>query len=219
MIKPQTIFLDAVGTLFGVKQSVGAVYSAIAREFGVEVDPQTLDAAFRDSFRAADPLAFPEHSIVEVPRCEYEWWQVIAAATFTRVQARDQFDDFEAFFNRLYGYFATPAPWAVYPDILPALTAWRKDHIELGIISNFDTRIHAVLSGLHLHDFFSSITISSLTGAAKPDTAIFMAALAKHNCSPERAWHIGDSVKEDYEGAKAAGLHPILLKRAKGTVS
>ncbi len=37
MEKPQVIFLDAVGTLFGVKGSVGAIYSQIAADFGVEV--------------------------------------------------------------------------------------------------------------------------------------------------------------------------------------
>jgi len=219
MSKPQTIFLDAVGTLFGVKHSVGAAYSAIAREFGVSVAPEPLDAAFRESFRASAPLAFPGCSIVEVPPKEYEWWQAIADATFTRVGARDRFADFDAFFNRLYGYFATPTPWVVYPDIVETLEKWRREHIELGIISNFDSRIYAVLSGLDLSDFFSSITISSLTGAAKPKPEIFAAALAKHNCPPERAWHIGDSVKEDYEGAQAAGLRPFLLKRPKSAVS
>ncbi len=219
MSKPQTIFVDAVGTLFGVRHSIGAAYSAIAREFGVEAPADALDAAFRESFRAADPLAFPDESIVQVPTLEYEWWQAIADQTFTKADARDQFADFDAFFNRLYGYFATPAPWVVYPDIVQTLEKWRKEHIELGVISNFDSRIYAVLSGLHLRDFFSSITISSLTGAAKPSAAIFEAALAKHNCPPERAWHIGDSVKDDYEGAQAAGLRAFLLKRPKGKVS
>ncbi len=219
MSKPQAIFLDAVGTLFGVKDSVGAVYSAIAREFDVAVSPPVLEAAFRESFRAASPLAFPEHGIVEVPVKEYEWWQAVVDATFTKAGTRDRFADFDAFFNRLYGYFATPRPWVVYPDIVQTLEKWRKEHIELGIISNFDSRLYAVLSGLELIDFFSSITLSSLTGAAKPEAAIFAAALAKHNCPPERAWHIGDSVKEDYEGAKAAGLRPFLLKRPKSAVS
>lgn len=40
MKKPKVIFLDAVGTLFGVKGSVGTVYSQIAQDFGVEVSPK-----------------------------------------------------------------------------------------------------------------------------------------------------------------------------------
>ncbi|MFM7546146.1 MAG: HAD hydrolase-like protein, partial [Synechococcales cyanobacterium] len=37
--------------------------------------------------------------------------------------------------------------------------------------------------------------------------------LATHHCCPQNAWHIGDSVKEDYIGATAAGLRGIWLQR------
>ena len=56
---PQVIFLDAVGTLFGVKGSVGEMYLNVTRRFDVELDPTLLDQAFYDSFKAAPPMAFP----------------------------------------------------------------------------------------------------------------------------------------------------------------
>jgi putative hydrolase of the HAD superfamily len=86
----------------------------------------------------------------------------------------------------------------------------------LGIISNFDSRIYQVLAELGLEYFFRSITISSQTGAAKPDAEIFQIALQKHDCSPAQAWHIGDSKKEDYQGAKALGIEAFLIKRSIG---
>lgn len=88
-----------------------------------------------------------------------------------------------------------------------------RPKIELGVLSNFDSRLHTVLPALGLAEFFSSVTISTEVGAAKPDARIFQAALQKHECSPAQAWHIGDRQKEDYEGAKAAGLRAVLLKR------
>ncbi|MDY7013481.1 MAG: HAD family hydrolase [Cyanobacteriota bacterium] len=215
MEKPKVIFLDAVGTLFGVRGSVGEVYSAIAREFGVEVAQEHLEKAFYQSFQANNPLTFPQVSITEIPEREFEWWRAVSYDTFDRVGAIAQFEDFDSFFLRLYGEFATPKPWFVYPDIIPALERWKEDAIELGIISNFDSRLHAVLEGLDLRKYFKSITISSNIGAAKPDPAIFHKALAKHDCEPHCAWHVGDSVKEDYEGAKEAGLRAILLKRPR----
>ncbi|MBD2577420.1 HAD family hydrolase [Oscillatoria sp. FACHB-1406] len=213
MEKPQVIFLDAVGTLFGVRGSVGEIYGEIAREFGVEAESAALERAFYQVFQASSPLTFPGVSVTEVPRREFEWWYEVSRLTFEKANALEQFSDFQAFFTRLYGHFATPKPWQVYPDILPALEKWKEQRIELGIISNFDSRIHAVLEGLELRKYFHSITISSSLGVAKPDPAIFHKALAKHQCEPSRAWHVGDSVKEDYEGAKAAGLHGILLER------
>jgi putative hydrolase of the HAD superfamily len=211
--RPKVIFLDAVGTLFGVKGTVGEVYRGIAQQFGVEADAIALNQAFFQSFRDADPMAFPGVEADEIPHHEYGWWEAIAIQTFSKAGVFEQFADFPAFFAALYRHFAIAEPWFVYPDILPTLTQWRDQAIELGVLSNFDSRLHAVLPALGLAEFFSSVTVSTEVGAAKPAPQIFSAALKKHDCSPDQAWHIGDSQREDYEGAKAAGLRAILLER------
>lgn len=213
MDKPKVIFLDAVGTLFGVRGSVGEVYSAIARQMGVDVSSDVLNAAFFQSFKASNPLAFEGVDPVQIPQLEFQWWRAIAQATFAQAGVLHQFLDFTTFFAQLYEHFATANPWYIYPDVIPALTHWQKQGIELGIISNFDTRIYAVLEHLQLKDFFSSITISSVSGTAKPNGQIFLLALQKHNCTAQQAWHIGDSLKEDYQGAKVAGIRAFLLQR------
>ncbi|MBF2002930.1 MAG: HAD family hydrolase [Synechococcales cyanobacterium C42_A2020_086] len=210
---PRVIFLDAVGTLFGVKGSVGEIYSSMAQQFGVHVNAQQLDRAFLQSFQAAPPMAFPDTAAGSIPQQEYAWWEAIARQTFERVGALGQFTDFSIFFAVLYAHFATAEPWFLYSDVLQALEYWRSQGIELGVVSNFDTRLYPVLSALGLADFFRSVTISTEVGAAKPSPQVFRAALAKHQCSAEEAWHIGDSVREDYQGAKAAGLRAIWIKR------
>ena len=85
--------------------------------------------------------------------------------------------------------------------------------IQLGVISNFDSRIYTVLDILALADFFQSVTISTEVGVAKPDPLIFATALQKHRCAAFEAWHVGDSYSEDYEGAKEAGLRGVWLRR------
>lgn len=210
---PQVIFLDAVGTLFGVKGSVGEIYGSMARKFGVYADDQHIDYAFFQSFKAAPPMAFPHALAADVPQYEYDWWESIAYQTFQQIGVVNQFENFSDFFADLYAHFATADPWFVYPDVHAALTYWRSQNIPLGILSNFDTRLYPVLAALQLAEFFSSITISTEVGFAKPNPAVFQVALAKHNCLPDQAWHIGDSFKEDYQGAKAAGIRAIWLKR------
>ncbi|EGJ33434.1 MULTISPECIES: HAD family hydrolase [Moorena] len=213
MEKPRVIFLDAVGTLFGVQGSVGEVYSAIANQFGVTVPASALDKAFVKAFASAEPAVFPETDPEEIPQREFEWWWVIASRTFEQVGVLDQFTDFIDFFDELYGHFATAQPWFIYPDVIPALKAWQHIGIELGVVSNFDSRLHLVLKALKLEEFFSSITISTQTGFAKPDPQIFAAALQKHHCTAQEAFHIGDSFQEDYQGAQAARLRAFLIKR------
>jgi putative hydrolase of the HAD superfamily len=215
MQRPKVIFFDAVGTLFGVKGSVGKVYGDMAKRFGVKVSSEALERAFIQSFKAAPPPIFPGIKPQEIPKCEFEWWQVVSLRTFKQVGVLDQFSDFSAFFNALYIHFATSEPWFVYPDVRPVLERWQQLGIDLGVVSNFDSRLYSVLAALDLRKFFTSITISTEVGAAKPDPQIFVVGLDKHNCPAKLAWHIGDSLKEDYQGAKAAGLRAILLKRSE----
>lgn len=212
MQRAKVIFLDAVGTLFGVKGSVGKVYQELAQQAGVVVSAEALDQAFYQSFRAAPPPVFPSTELQKLPEQEFEWWRVIALQTFQQVGVLEQFPDFSVFFADLYRYFATADPWFVYPEIYSTLKRWQQLDIELGVLSNFDSRLYSVLSALDLAKFFTSVTISTEVGAAKPDPQIFAVALSKHQCPARLAWHIGDSFKEDYQGARAAGLRAIWLQ-------
>ncbi|EGK89214.1 HAD family hydrolase [Microcoleus vaginatus PCC 9802] len=209
----KVIFLDAAGTLFDVRGSVGEVYGQIAQRFGVTVKSEELNAAFSQSFASASPMAFPGIETAKIPELEFEWWQTVAAKAFQIAGIFHQFSDFSTFFVELYAHFATAEPWSVYPDVLPALNKWQQQGIELAVVSNFDSRIYPVLKALNLADYFTSVTISTEVGAAKPDSKIFTAALQKHNCTAEKVLHIGDSFKADYCGAKNAGLNAIWLNR------
>ena len=211
--RPSVIFLDAVGTLFGVKGSVGEVYAEVAQQFGVEVSAQVLHRSFVQSFRAAGRPAFGALDRAQIPAKEFAWWQAIATNTFQQAGALEQFPDFGEFFAALYAHFATDAPWVVYPDVRSTLERWQRMGVTLGILSNFDSRLYSVLQALDLATFFASITISTEVGAAKPDARIFAIALQKHDCLPNAAWHVGDSFEEDYQAAKAAGMRGIWLRR------
>ena len=209
----KVILLDAVGTLFGVRGSVGEIYQQFASQWGVDVSAPTVNRAFFESFKAAPPMAFPGVESGKIPELEFEWWCAVAAQTYKSVGVFEQFDDFRSFFGELYDYFATPAPWFVYPDVKPALTQWRDRGIDLAVLSNFDSRLYPVLDGLKLTEFFSNMTISTQVGAAKPDRKIFAAALQKCDCALEEIVHIGDSLTADYAGAINVGIQAFWLNR------
>jgi len=211
---PQLIFFDAVGTLFGVRGSVGDVYGEIARRHGIYVSIERLNKAFYQSFKAAGSPAFPGRSLSEIPDLEFEWWNEIVKQTFIKLGVLSDFSDFPTFFAELYDHFAAADPWILYPDVVPTLEKLRDRHITLGILSNFDSRLYSVLKALDLKDFFSSVTISTEVGAAKPSPQIFKSAIAKHNYPIEQIWHVGDSLEEDFRAAKAAGLRGIWLDRS-----
>jgi putative hydrolase of the HAD superfamily len=212
--RPKVIFFDAVGTLFGVKGSVGTAYAAIAADYGVIAAPQTLDWAFITAFKQAGTPAFPNTLPEDIPAKEYAWWRQVAIATFDQAGVLPLFDDFDEFFSTLFTHFATAAPWEVYPETYSTLEQLRSAAIPLGILSNFDSRIYSVLRSLDLASFFQSITISTEAGAAKPAPQIFQTALQKHRCQPAEAWHVGDSLSEDYRAATAIGMRGLWIDRA-----
>lgn len=218
MSQIKTIFLDAVGTLFGVKGSVGKIYGQVARRYGVERDPQELDRAFYQAFKSAPAPLFPDTELPQLARLERDWWRQIVVQTFDQTldQTFDQ-QDFEAFFTEVFDLFATPQPWQIYEETYDTLQALQDQGFKLGIISNFDSRLTAVLTALNLDPFFSTVTISTQTGWAKPQAQVFQIALQQAQISALEALHVGDSFSMDYQGAKQAGLSALWLDREQET--
>jgi putative hydrolase of the HAD superfamily len=212
MKKLKAVFFDAAGTLFEPREPVGNSYATIARDYGVEVSAAEVSAAFRRVFHQAPPLAFgPGRNELELRRLERLWWHDLVASTF---ESCGQFSDFEAYFDRLFGFFADPANWVAEVDASRTLGVLRQQGFILGVISNFDFRIYRILEGLELRDCFDSITISSEVGFAKPSANLFHAALEHHRLLPDEALHVGDSEHLDLAGAFAAGLGALLLDPA-----
>jgi len=211
----KVIFFDAAGTLFHIKGSVADVYLHYAEKYGVTPSPglkQAVNAAFRQAFRDAPPPAFAVNKIEKLKQCERLWWFDIVHAVFYRV---GMFEGFDEYFEEVFEAFSGGKHWALYPETLSVMRELKSKGYELGIISNFDTRLFSILSELSIREYFDSITISSLARAAKPARQIFEYALSQHVIDPEEALHVGDSVPEDWEGARQAKLQALLIDREK----
>jgi putative hydrolase of the HAD superfamily len=202
-----------MGTLFELTSSVGEIYQKFASKYGVKIDAKILNQTFVKSYQAAPPLAFPAQELEIVAQQEFLWWKNVVQKTFLQAEALTNFSNFTDFFSELYAYFTSKEPWYIFPDVIPCLQNCQRQGIELGVISNFDSRLNQVLKALDLEQFFTSITISSIAGFAKPDQDIFKIALKKHGFNAQQAWHIGDSLKEDYQGAKNLGINSFWLNR------
>lgn len=107
----------------------------------------------------------------------------------------------------------------VYPDVMEVLTELKIKKIKTGIVTNgFEKDCKQILQTLDLTNYFDVIVGSDSCNKAKPDKAIFLYAINKLYVRPEEAIFVGDSVKSDYEGAKNAGLKPILINRKEKVV-
>ncbi|HSK10759.1 MAG TPA: HAD-IA family hydrolase [Vicinamibacterales bacterium] len=210
---PRAVFFDLVGTLVRPRASIGYQYAVVARRHGVEADPARLEAAFAREM--ADAPALEAWDAAAADAAERSWWQAFVARVFRSTSAEGLDDPcrFEAFFDDLYRHFTTADAWELYPDVLPALDKARLAGLVVGLITNYDTRVYALLESLALADRLDSVTIPATAAAQKPARRIFDQALAAHGLAAADAAYVGDSLEDDYKGARAAGMEAVLLDR------
>ncbi len=208
--RPEGLLLDAMGTLIGLRRSVGSTYAAFAAEHGVTVEAEAINAVFPQLFRAAPPLAFPGVQGDALLAAEQSWWIELIAASLKACGYEAPLPP--SLGPALFEHFATAEPWQVYADVAEHLQRWRDAGLKLAVVSNFDQRLHKLLERLELSPLLDAVVVSSQVGAAKPDPLPFQRALQLLDLPAEGAWHIGDS-PEDEAGANAAGVHCVLIKR------
>jgi putative hydrolase of the HAD superfamily len=100
-----------------------------------------------------------------------------------------------------------------YAEVPAVLGRLREGGARLAVVSNWDVSLHDVLERTHLRGLVDAVVISAELGAAKPDPAIFRAALERLGATAAEALHVGDSVEHDVAGARAAGLEAVLVAR------
>jgi putative hydrolase of the HAD superfamily len=100
-----------------------------------------------------------------------------------------------------------------FPDAVPALRALRERGLRLVAASNWDVSLEDALARMGLAPLLDGAVSSVVAGAAKPDPRVFWAALEVAGCAAGEALFAGDSVENDVEGARVAGLRAVLVAR------
>lgn len=204
------VFLDAAGTLFEVRGSVGKVYSEVAKRYGVDASPEKLEEAFVEAFRRKSFEGIPPDGGEDRVVREKLWWLEIVQDVFA---GKLPVATLQQYFEEVFETFRKADAWLLFSDTRTSLQRLRAGGYRLGIISNFDSRLRDLLINLGIHSMFEHVTFSWCVGAAKPDARIFHSALEAMNVLATKAVHVGDSLHEDFTGAHEAGLRAVLLDR------
>jgi HAD superfamily hydrolase (TIGR01509 family) len=178
-----------------------ALHEALRRRHEIAFDEfaaalSEVDFAFRDSHYAEDR---------EVPTAQ----RFIALAE--RLGARDPALPellTAVHMGQLREQVRVPAHHAA---LLGDLSARRS----IGLCSNFSHSPTAlrILTEADLARHFDAMAISDEVGLRKPRREIFDAVLAGLDVPPERALHVGDSLRADVAGAAALGMRTAWLTR------
>ncbi len=103
---------------------------------------------------------------------------------------------------------------SVAPGTHEALAEIRSRGLAIIVVSNANGRLHALLDRLDLARYFDVVVDSSLEQVEKPDPRLFQIAMGRAGAAPERTLHVGDLYHVDVAGARAAGMHPLLIDTA-----
>jgi putative hydrolase of the HAD superfamily len=183
----RAVFLDALGTLVELEPP----WLSLRDRVPAEVSDERLEEALR-----AEMAYYRDHALADLrERC--------AAIVSERLGIEVSADE-------LVGAIRFDA----YPDAAPALRELRDGGRRLIAVSNWDCSLPDVLERCGLGELLDGAVSSAAAGARKPDPAIFEPALELAGCVPEEAVHVGDTPGEDVEGARAAGITPLLIDRS-----
>lgn len=111
-------------------------------------------------------------------------------------------------------------PWRqaikVKPEVEAALGALKRRGARLGLLSNVPYQpglMRGMLEQQGLSGYFDVILFSSEIGYRKPAVAAFATLLSELGTKADETWFVGDEPEADIEGARAAGLLPLLAPR------
>ncbi len=206
-----TLFLDAGNTLVGIDL---AWVREELREREVECSLEELRRAeARARPRVSAHLEDPQDRSTEAPSTFTFYlrtcFQGLVGAARHAPEALDALAEELASVLRARG---TPRLWsAVLPGVASALAELRQAGLRLAVVSNSDGTVEESLIQGGLRDFFDEVHDSHRVGFEKPDPRIFHHALARAGASPARTLHVGDLYAADVVGARAAGVHALLL--------
>lgn len=205
------VFFDAGGTILDPHPSFAELFAEVCRAHGREV---SADEARAVQERVAPHLvelleeAGLEHGPTLSPAASRAFWTF----TYRRFLAELGIED-EDLGAALYERFSDPSSYKLYDDVVPVIESLLAHGKRIGLISNFDGWLEAMLIEMEVHHHFDVAVISGVEGIEKPDPAIYELAVRKASVDPRATVHVGDSPLMDIEPARQVGMNAVLLDR------
>lgn len=122
-------------------------------------------------------------------------------------------DDAEGMAHDVNEAYRHASGWEIYPDVAGCLRALKEQGLALGVVSNWDAELEGLLRELKLLPYFDAVVSSAAVGYRKPNPVIFDLACERLGVDPAHVIHVGDRPDADGDGARAAGIHPVIIDR------
>jgi putative hydrolase of the HAD superfamily len=196
-------FFDAVGTVLFPTPTASVVYAQVAARHGLTLDPDAVRSRLWAQFRLEEAADRAAGWTTSEARERDRWRKIVLAAV---PAASDEL------FDELYQHFAQPHAWTVPPTAAECIARLHARGLKLGLASNYDSRLLNVLAGTpELHPLRERVVVSSLVGYRKPAAEFFAEVVRAAGCAADEITFVGDDPENDFDGARAARMHAVLL--------
>lgn len=204
------VTFDVTNTLLRFRVTPGQQYTEVAADCGVRLDGEEMARKFVNNYKT---MNFQHPNFGKRSNISWdEWWRRVVHNTLaTHVEDPKVL---EKITTRLIESYKTKEYWLVNDGSVDILKFLKERKVTLGVISNFDPRLHQVLVNVGLREYFDFVVISYDAGFPKPAREIFEKALKESRVSKLEqcsALHVGDNEELDYRGALAAGWQAALV--------
>jgi putative hydrolase of the HAD superfamily len=178
-------------------------YQAFCARHGIAVDPSAFDGAV---VGAAPLLDGPEDAPYD--------GEIFVAYTRRIIEGMGgRGEGLDSCARQICDEWATNHHFELYDDVPETLRQLADAGIRVGLISNSHRCLDAFRSHFELLGLVTAGVSSSAHGFMKPHPSIFQAALQQVDVVPADAVMVGDSVRQDVEGALRVGMRAVLLHR------
>ena len=185
----------------------GAILMQYLEAQGLASDPwehQVLSDVFEPHGREYSPDLAPE------PRSEY--LVRLVERLFRRLNVQGANADAATHALAIW-HVLGPSSLVLYPEVPRVLRALRAAGIATAVVSNWQCGLSHFCTELGIGGMLDAVIASAEVGSAKPEPAIFEEACRRLEVTANRTLHVGDTVLDDLEGARRAGLQAVLVQR------
>ena len=186
----------------------GEGYQAFSSRYDILVDPAKFEAAVASaSSLLNDDIVGAEY--------DHEIFVTYTRHIIEQMGGKDSGTDasLDACAREIYSEWARSHHFEMYDDVPEVLRELTSAGMKIGLISNSHRPLDEFQSHFELREFISAAVSSADHGAMKPHPSIFMAALEQLNVAASDAVMVGDSLRQDVEGALGAGMRAVWLHR------
>ncbi|MSQ33676.1 MAG: HAD family hydrolase [Dehalococcoidia bacterium] len=206
----QAVFLDFYNTLAHFEPPRERIQREVGARFGLRLD----EGALRRAYAAADDFWSSQNIVQPASRRSPEQQQEFFARYQQLILAEAGAPVTPELAGRIFeevrGY---PSHWVLFDDVPPALAALRRRGLTLGLVSNVQRDLAAMLEQLGVLASLDFVVTSAEAGLEKPHPPIFRLALQRAGVVAAQALHVGDQYHSDVLGARGVGIPALLLDR------